>query len=229
MKRLGETTKPKKQRKKKQAPKISYEYRIILINKGRSVKTLKVTKDRSSALSSYDKEITSNKDVVFPIKYNVHSEVVECDYELLFVRKLNNDDHNLAPEYIFENKFKIIKREPYYLEETFYLFGKDPKSDRLTFNELKEYLIEKTTYIREYGILQNKIIIFNDEDFDMIICKCPEDGMRLGKKLYISLNSPKKFFYRGEYYGGDKPEIVDIINERTGWSRKRIHRNRKNS
>lgn len=222
-KRKMRISKPKEKRK---SPNITYQ--IVLTNRNNRVNTFCKSKDRNKIINEYEKLLTKSRRVKFPVLYSVLEDVVEADYELLMIRNIGEDSE--APEdRIFEGKFKIIKQEPYNIEETFRIYGKCPVNERMNVDELKEYLLGSSIYHREYGILQNKIVIYNEESFDMIITKCPEDGKRLGRFLYQHLNQGKRFFYRGEYYGGDKPEIVDLISERTGWDRKKINRIKKNS
>lgn len=238
MKRIGERntksdSKPTKRKIKRSIEKktVSYAYQIVLTNHNKFVKKFKQLKDRNKLIDIYHKELSDNK-VIFPLKYNVLTELVEADYNLLFIKEIK-DIENIEIEsnriFIDNNgkKWKIVKSEPYQFEETFRLYGFDGRNDRKNTDEIKNFLISKDADNREFGIIGNKIVIFNEDDFDMIITKCPEDARRFGKFLYSYINNPKLFFYRGEYQGGDKPEIIDIIQMHTNWDRTKINRIKK--
>lgn len=233
--RKGEWRRPKvkkKKPKKKKSVAKSVDYYILITNFGKQVKMVKHLKTRGSIISLYDKMLTENNKVKFPVKYVNLKEITESDYELMLVRNYD-DEMDVQPSRIMnapmkDLKYRIIRREPYMIEERFKMYGYDSMDERKTIDEIVDILKSKETYNRELGILQNKVLIFNEEEFDMIMTKCRDDGLRLGRQLYNELDNYKDFFYKGEYKGWEKIEILDIIEDFTGWDRRKIKRNKQN-
>ena len=107
----------------------------------------------------------------------------------------------------------------------------NPKVQRKTFNYiLNEILLNGVTNqkypLKRVMVFKNKLIIENDDDFDIVICKNGEDCIRLYNELEKECLALKLkcIFFSG--FTGDalKNRLVDKIMEKTGWDRQKTCR-----
>lgn len=225
-------TKRRKRKKKIKPRKINPTYWVVLVNNGvRSVLkgySLR-SKDRKKALNFFDDCIKESTSVIFPNKHTVREAVYASNYELCLLRSIDDINEEVPMDKVFFGNWRLIKKESIDIEETFMIHGYCKFTERMNIKEISEMLMKKRTTNREIGVIDNKVVIFNDEEFDMVTTKCSADGARLGVALYRYLDSYKDFFYHGIYRGYDRTDVVDIVMEYTGMTKKQMERKEKNS
>jgi len=200
------------------------DYMLIIALNGEQKKILFKTTDRAEAFSMFRWERDENL-VVFPKKFVNTGGIIPVKYELYLLKSFGSEA--IVPEdKIFNENWKLLDKCNFDIEESFNLFGHDKKSERKTIFELVGILLEKKSAIREVIVVNNKVLIYNDETFDMVICKCKKDAQRLHNMLYNLLQKIKgaKFIFLGVANSETTTFLYDVIESETGWNRTRIRR-----
>ena len=75
-------------------------------------------------------------------------------------------------------------------------------------------------------MLSNKLIIQDDDGFEMVICKCVDDSIRLYNELEIEINKRKlkSVFFAGQAKYAFKKRLIEAIMDKTGWDRFKVAR-----
>jgi hypothetical protein len=218
-------------------------YRIIITSQNKIMISVFKTFHKSTAIEAFNKIIEDNKKTVrFPIRYSSRDhKLMKSKYELLLMTT-KTEDHNetpllrneygqLVPHIANSNKMIIYKKEEYLFEESFWVYGFNPKSQRKDFNYILNEILLKDLPNVKYPVktvivYKNKLIIENDDDFEMVICKCENDSARLYTELEKELTKKKikSVFFSGMAVGNKKLRIEDKIQEKTTWDKKKVQR-----
>lgn len=245
--------KPKKLKKaktKKDSKNISItpentnsHYRIIITSQNKIMICVYKAMYKKSALSAFSKIITENKKSVrFPVRYSSRDhKLMESKYELILMKSRNIDDveipllrneyGQLVPHIANSSKMIIYKKEEFLFEESFWVYGFNPKFQRKSFyyilNEIVLKDLKRVKYpMKTIFVYRNKLIIENDNDFDMVICKNESDSARLYteiEKEIIKLRY-KSIFFSGIARGVTKERLEERILEKTGWTLEKVRR-----
>lgn len=217
-------------------------YRIIVTSQKKLYTDVYSTYVKNKALEAYEKILEHNsKNVKFPIRYSSRDhKLVPAKYELILMRRkrsesgetlLRNEIGQLIPHLTNSKKTEIFKKDEYLIEETFWVYGLNPKSQRKEYSYiLNDILLNglmKVNYpMKNVVIFLNKLIIQTDDDFDMVICKCKEDAARLYIELQKDIKALKykSVFFAGLTRGVLRKRMVQLIQEKTGWSLTKINR-----
>lgn len=123
----------------------------------------------------------------------------------------------------------ILASEKYEIEEQFWIYGMNPKKNRPKIDEIVKRIMKgayKKNMSKQIIVVHNKLVIFNEEQFDMVLCKCREDAQRLHhalakitKKMKI-----KSLLFMGTATPATIERMYDIIRENTGWKIEKIRR-----
>ena len=214
-----------------------FKYRIILTKNGEYLKTLYRTKTRKSTFKKFNKLKKENKKVLFPKKYISGRTISEVEYKMYAVKnyeegdKMRNVKDVLGRNYTEKPLFDIwtiLADCDYDIEETFFLYDNDFKNNRITIKDIVKILmvdIKKPTN-KKVIVVNNKLLIYNETLFDMIVCKCIEDAQRLHHKLYNSINKNKikNIIFMGTAEESSKHKLYQLIRERTNWNDSRIYK-----
>lgn len=215
-------------------------YRVILVKNKKAVKALFKHAKKERTYEMYDKLISENI-VYFPKRFdNCRASVTPIIFELLIIKKreatdinrmVRNDIGQMVEEKSLSKNWTILERKPYEVEETFYIFGHDSVYDRFDFKRiLKEILMKNIRLkgmVKEVIIINNKVIIQSDwDDFNLIICKCTSDAIRLHNTLKkaISKSKMKNILFLGRVQTNRVGEVFEIIMDHTGWDRMKVGR-----
>ena len=216
------------------------EYRVMMVNDGVLLKkTFYKTKDSKKAFVRYRELISKNKEVIFPKQYINLNGIKKAKHEIYIVKETEEGDifrvirdelGRTDVEKPFMNKWTILNSNEYRIEEKFWVYGNDSKSERVTIHEIIKPLIrgirdKKLT--KKIIVVFNKLVIYNDEEFEMVICKCKKDAQRLHHVLQASCNKNK---YNNLIFMGTVTtefmisKMYELIKERTGWPMFKIYR-----
>lgn len=196
------------------------DYQIFLTYNGIVKKVLYKSRNRNEIMDKYYEYLSISNKVSFKKETISSNGIKKLNSEIILVRSLPKKTE--VPKHrIFNKKWKIIKQDNYYIEETFSMYG---YSDKKTADEIIKILNSENTSHRELGIVNNKIVVYNGNHFDLIITKCPDDATRLAPYIYLNGGSYKNYFYHGHYKGYDKRDIISLICEETEWKRERVTR-----
>lgn len=218
-------------------------YRIIITSQNKIMICVFKTMYKKSAIAAFDKILKENKKSVrFQVKYSSRDhKLMESKYELLLMKTksendtdkplLKNEYGKLVPHISNSSRMIIYKKEDYLFEETFWVYGFNPKSQRKDFNYiLKEITLKdlpNVKYpIKTIVVYKNKLVIQTNDDFDIIICKCENDAARLYTEIEKELNfmKIKSVFFSGLAKGILKSRLEERMVKKTGWTIRKIQR-----
>lgn len=180
-----------------------------------------------------------NDNVVFPAKFvnNGHKSSslydFKCEY-LILKRGAENtliqDEYGKYVEHTTNSdQWSIYDKFPCLKEETFWVYGLNPKSERKTFTWVYENLIlnmETPTGVIRVFLYNNKVIIQYDDDFNFVICKNVSDAIRFYNLLETKTKKNKKIVLTGmvSKHTDRTNDIFLMLKEKTGWSDSKIYR-----
>lgn len=188
-----------------------------------------------------------NSNVEFPVRFiSSHKDkhFVEADYKLFIIKKKQDEEEVISlmrDEYgkivdceTNNDKWSVIDSADIMVEETFWVYGYNPKVDRKTFqfifDNILSYTINNKYSIREVVVFKNKLLINSLSKLDMVICKNHQDSVRLFNTIRQKIEGKRK--YRFIVLGGDISSgtrafqmWLEKIKELTHWDNKKILRN----
>ena len=237
---------PKKKKKYiSKKPKVSkmkkYDYKIVSVSNGRQDKYIGKYYSLEKAYEEFKHLQTNNSNVIFKKRYTNYIGIKECKYEYLLLKKNRNNDlgNNMLRnefgkliEHISTNpKWVIYDKCEKLVEETFWIYGMCPKTDRKTFEWIYENLIVNrliTDYdIERILIYKNKIVIkYDDKTMNIIFCKNKSDAIRFYELLKVWCKKHKQVFFIGSYdkLSDKRRELEQEIMDYTGWNKLKIQR-----
>lgn len=220
-------------------------YRIIITTQKKILGDVYSCMSKNRAVIVYNKIIETNKNSVrFPIAYSSRDRrLLPYKNEILLMKtkEPHDDDFSvfrdeygrLIKHVANSDKMIIYKKEPYLIEEKFWVYGFHPKEQRKTFYEILETIIlkdvnTKLKYLQKRILVYRNKLIIEDEygDIDIVICKCKEDCVRLYFELEKELSKMKikSIFFSGSPARSTKRTIINKIREKTGWNDTKIYR-----
>lgn len=187
-----------------------------------------------------------NKSVEFPVTYTV-SKRFNCGttetnsiYAILKKIKeegesnksmLRNEYGKLVEHITTSNKYYIIDKFPCLVEETFWVYGHHPITDRKTYNWIYTNFIDEvydtTLSLVNIHIYNNKVIFrYDGDEFNFVICKNISDSIRMYSLLRKKYEKNKRVLFTGQIFGhSDRGrELIKMLKEKTGWSDYKIYR-----
>lgn len=240
---------PKKKRIRRKVVKIRKErpvvdFKIISVINGKQNGYIGSYQTYSDAFSKLNELEELNKLVVFPRKY-INSGVISLikeEYLLLeknrFGDKTNGSFRNEFGKFVeqkISNSEKWVIRSKVHkiVEETFWVYGYDPKSDRKTASWIYENLIIgsiKNAYdIVRIILYKNKLIIkYDTKPLSMILCKNKSDAIRLYNFVSEKQqnNKLKQIVCVGMFnlISDKRRELENDIIDLTGWTKAKVQR-----
>lgn len=211
-------------------------YRVILIYNGQYKKTLHKSKTRETSFINYRSLIDNNK-VLYPKRFLNTVKIKPVKYEICITKETEEGDvfRILRDDYgkLYTEKpigdWTILTSEEWLVEETFYLFGRDSKKERVGISEIVRRLMidahSKKT-VKQIIVVYNKLIIHNENQFDMVICKNLVDAQRLHHTLakVAKKQKIKSLMFMGTASPATISKMYDMIHEETGWPFTKIRR-----
>lgn len=212
------------------------KYRVILVSNGVYRKTLHRCMTRDTIFMNYHKIKEANK-VLYPRKFINTNGIVPVEYQICITKITEADDtfRTLRDKYgkIYTEKpigdWTILDSSDYYVEETFWIYGMDPKANRPTIAEIVKRLMVGAwakNMVKQIIIVHNKLIIYNENQFEMIVCKCLEDAQRLHHTLakIAKKQKIKSLMFMGTATPASISRMYDLIHTETEWPYTKIRR-----
>ena len=213
--------------------KISWKFKIVACKNGKQIKYIGkyITPEKA-----YEKinELLGNE-IYCPQKYHHSKKLSEIKYEYLILTHkdgntpmLRNEFGKVVEQKTNSEKWDVYDKFSYQVEETFWVWGFNNKTERKTFKWIYDNILigglSSKYDIRRIILYKNKIIFLHDDDFmDLIICKTMDDSIHFYNKLQelIEKDKIKQVFFLGSYNqrGEKKKDIEKKIMELTGWSK----------
>jgi hypothetical protein len=212
------------------------KYRIIITCNGKKKKVLHKSDNIKSIKRKYFNTKDKNK-VLFHKKTNAYKKTKPVNYELVLMKQWEESDSpfidrdNLGRTIEVKdknNKWTILHKDDYFYEEKFTIYG---LNERLTSIEIIKKLLMKKhkgagIVIKQVNYIKNKLLIYQSVDFDLIVCKCPEDCKRLYDiiKQFSEDNKIKNIMFTGSVGKLSITSTYKMIMEKTGWDRWKTYR-----
>lgn len=231
-------------KKKAELKRLEPCWKIILVNRKKIITDVLYTRDKDSAIQKFNKILfENNSNIRFPKKILVaEHEILKADYELLLLKGrkdidpqktlYRNEIGRLEEVKTNNPKWIIYNKETFYFEETFWVYGYNPRHERKNFifilNEILYKNLNKNGYIQKKVILYNNKLVVEDDggDIDIVICKTIEESIRLYNELEkeCKQNKIKTIFWAGISKGTSKTILFDKIQKKTNWNKVKINR-----
>ena len=217
-------------------------YHIILVNHDKMKEDLFWTDSVATVNKEFKTMVEENKSVVFPIKFNNNkTEIIESSYEIMIIKardKTESRETKVMDEYgkfvnyaTNDDDWIIYDRSPYYIEETFWVYGYHPRLQRKDFNWIYDNFISNNSnnkyLFKTVQLFKNKILVECNGKLDMVICKNKQDAIRMYNMIeeWCERDKMKYIGFMGDLsYSRYKSDWITKIQKLTNWTRKKITR-----
>lgn len=213
-------------------------YKIVLVCNGVFKKTLVRTVDRATAFTKFHALVEMNKSVVFPRKFINVKKILPAEYEIYIIKPTEEGDKfrilrdDMGRTY-HENPidgYTILHSHDYNIEETFLMFGMAPHTKvRPNINDIIKKVtsgITTESLMKQVIVVNNKLVIYNDDTFDLVLCKCKLDAQRLHHAMY-SITKKRKItslVFMGTATPATIVYMYKVIKDKTKWSHRKIRK-----
>lgn len=243
------TLKKTRKRKKKYVNKHLFVTRFLLVtmNRGKRDKFLGKYSNIEDAYTAYNKTLSESDKIICPMLYNNSNGIIPVKHELALLKRidkdyetteniLKNESGQLVPHILLNTEtWYILDKNNFNIDETFFVYGYHPKRQRKNFDWILNNLItneleSKTMFKRIFVFLNKLVVVYDDNDIDMVICKNIQDSIRLYNLLETNTNKPKKnkqilFMGNVSITSDNRYRIYEYIKNKTNWLDKKILRN----
>ncbi len=217
-------------------------YHIILVNHDKMKEDLFWTDSVATVNKEFKTMVEENKSVVFPIKFNNNkTEIIESSYEIMIIKardKTESRETKVMDEYgkfvnytTNDDDWIIYDRSPYYIEETFWVYGYHPRLQRKDFKWIYDNFISNNSnnkyLFKTVQLFKNKILVECNGKLDMVICKNKQDAIRMYNMIeeWCERDKMKYIGFMGDLsYSRYKSDWITKIQKLTNWTRKKITR-----
>lgn len=217
-------------------------YHIILVNHDKMKEDLFWTDSEATVNKEFNTMVEENKSVVFPIKFNNNkTEIIESSYEIMIIKardKTESRETKVMDEYgkfvnyaTNDDDWIIYDRSPYYIEETFWVYGYHPRLQRKDFKWIYDNFISNNSnnkyLFKTVQLFKNKILVECNGKLDMVICKNKQDAIRMYNMIeeWCKRDKMKYVGFMGDLsYSRYKSDWITKIQKLTNWTRKKITR-----
>jgi len=212
-------------------------YRVILLSNGVYKKTLHRCMTKQTAFINYH-TLRDNNKVYYPKKFINSNGIKPVKYQICVTKPTEEGDvfRILRDEYgkLYTEKplgdWTILASDDYQIEETFLLYGYESKNnERPTINEIIKRLMvnahaKKT--VKQIIVVYNKVLIYNENQFEMVLCKNLEEAQRLHHTLAKIAKKQKinSLLFMGTASPATISRLYDLIHDKTGWPYVKIRR-----
>jgi len=209
-------------------------YKIIITKDGKKKKVLYEGSSEDTAKEKYFN--TKDKNIVlFPKKNNAYKKVKPVHYEIMFLKEKEDSDSPFyvrdelgrnKPVDIKSDKWSLIHKDDFLYEEKFTVYGYDERLE--TKDIIKKILLRrnKKDKIKQINYVINKVLIYQNGDFDVVICKNSSDARRLYKTLreFCETNKVNNIMFTGLVGKRNRTKLYKRIVEKTGWTMNKTYR-----
>lgn len=240
-KKRGPKKKRKSRAKKVYKERKTWDFKIISFHNGKQHGYHGVFYDSQSAYEKMDELLKENKRIIFPKKVENNEIMGSSRYEYIILEKnrygdkkdidQRNEFGKLVKQRTNSSKWVVFDKFPCDVEETFWVWGFNPNTERKTFQWIYENIIMSglvTKYdMKRVYLYKNKILIKDDgNNLDMVLCKTPGDSIRFYNLIeeWNKTHKNKQVIMLGSLNipGERKRKTEDEIMELTGWARNKV-------
>lgn len=218
-------------------------FKIIITVNNKQKKFIGFYRGEKKAYEAFNKFKEDNEKIKIPLEISTATIAKPINYEVIMLKRKTNEDNNITKvknnygEYV-EHKTSsenwiVFDKIPYFIEETFWVYGYHPRTQRKDVNWIFEHLVKpyasiKDNFLNIY-IYKNKILFDSTNKFNMVICKNISDAIRLYNQIETDFKNNKEVKYA--IFTGDcnKSKIrtklcINKMVELTNWSRNKLYR-----
>lgn len=163
-------------------------------------------------------------------------------YEIIIVQRVDpdasgenvtfiRDEHGRFIEHVVidNDRYIILDKAEWYIEEKFNVYGYHPIKDRKSFDFIMENIIlndlERDT-CRRIFTFRNRLVVQYDSDFDFITCKNAKESERLYDTIEKEAKGNPYLLFTGRLSKDMSNWFLDEMVEKTGWSREACARSK---
>lgn len=249
--------KKKRGRKKKRGPKKSvkakskvdwtkrFNYKILRCDFRKQTDYIGVYNTAEEAGKVKELLLKMNSEVQLPVKYvnNKKKSIKPFDLvsEYIIVKrnrdgekpvtKLRNDFGKLVDNDTTSDVWYIIDKFPCLVEETFWVFGRNPRNDRVTISQFcDEYITQYLSVTNDNIIVvtyNNKVLLsYDNGELAILFTKNVQDGIRVYNYLEDRFRCVRRVFFTGFVNGKNERGryFLRRIKEKTGWDYAKIYK-----
>ena len=211
-------------------------YRVVLISNGEYKKTLHRCKTKETAFKRYHKLREENSKVMFPKRFINSNTIKPVKYQICVTKVTEEGDtfRVFRDEYgkVYIEKplgdWTILAGDDYEIEETFLIYGYEG-DDRPTIKEVVKRLMQNAfakKKVKQILVVHNKLVVYDEDQFEMILCKNTEDAQRLHHTLakIARKQKVKSLMFIGTATPGTISLMYEYIMEKTGWTYAKVRR-----
>lgn len=210
------------------------EYVIgVYDTEGQKYKIYGKRKTLDSAKNLYQKTIDNNVVYFERTLLNKNNKHKELKFYLYLLKEREDNDEKvvvrdslgrLVKEKFKDEKYSIIDRVDFKIEETFFVFG---HRERLTFKEIIKKLLMNNTRTKYVFFLLNKLVIEDYDNMEIIVCKNKKESRKLHDQLFefFRFNGIKRGIFMNELKKENRKRVYEDIKKKTGWKTPRLYRN----
>jgi hypothetical protein len=212
-------------------------YRVILTKNGKYKKTIHRCKKRTTSFINFN-TIKNENNVFFKREFINYNGIKPVEYKIYVVKDLEESD---IPRMIRDRFGRLVEEKPifgiwtvladadYDIEESFWVHGFNPSTQRKNIFDIIQILmvgLNDPRRTKQIVVVHNKLLFYDEERFDMVICKNKKDAQRLHHALAKAAteNKIKSLYFMGTAGKAIIGEFYEIIHENTGWSYTKIWR-----
>lgn len=212
-------------------------YRVVLLCNGEYKKTLHRARTLETIFMRYHKIKDENK-ILFPKRFVNSNKIIPVKYEIAVTKPTEDGDtfRILRDEYgkLYSEAplgdWTILSTQDYDIEETFMIYGMEYKNgERPTIKEVVKRLMINAyskRIVKQVIVVYNKLLIYNEDQFDMVVCKNMEEAQRLHHALakIATKQKIKTLLFMGTATKSNIGRLYDVIHDETGWPYTKIRR-----
>ena len=209
-------------------------YKIIITKDGKKKKLLYEGSNEKIAKEKYY-SVKDNNNVLFPKKNNAYKKVKPVNYEIMFLKEKEDSDSPFyvrdelgrnKPVDIKSDKWSLIHKDDFLYEEKFTVYGYDERLE--TKDIIKKIILRrnKKDKIKQINYVINKVLIYQNGDFDVVVCKNSSDARRLYQTLreFCETNKVINIMFTGLVGKRNRTNLYKRIVEKTGWTMNKTYR-----
>lgn len=218
-------------------------YKIILVQDNKYLETLGVYSKKEKALSRFNEFIKKNEEeIVFPMKNRNTKGIKEVKYNIVLLKKkeysweqpdkLPNEYGEYVEHKTNDENWYVYDIHSYNKEETFFVYGYNPRYQRKTFQWIYENIVKpkasnSNTFL-SLKLYKNKIVFYDGTKHDMVICKNKSDAIRMYNLIeeFCKNDKLKYIIFYGDFSLNLKKshEIIQEIMKFTNWNSRKVTR-----
>ena len=212
------------------------KYRVVLTKNGKYFKTVHRSRTRETIFINYNKIKAKNK-VFFPRKFINTRGIKPVKYGICVIKvteptdtfRVLRDDYGRIYTEESMGEWTILDSNDFFVEEEFWVYGMDKKMNRPNITEVIKKLLtgaHAKNAVKQIIVVYNKLLIYNEHQFDMVICKNILDAQRLHHTLAAVAKKQKlkNLLFMGTASKTMIGRMYDLIMDNTGWNTSKVYK-----